>query len=77
MIYMSCITLKIILTNLKQRMKKMKKNILLIDYMHLIKKIKNTKDKMAKKDLKQIKKEYVELLEKTHGELELAGDLKH
>lgn len=58
-------------------MKKMKKNILLIDYMHLIKKIKNTKDKMAKKDLKQIKKEYVELLEKTHGELELAGDLKH
>lgn len=77
MIYMSCITLKIILTNLKQRMKKMKKNILLIDYMHLIKKIKKTKDKMAKKDLKQIKKEYVELLEKTHGELELAGDLKH
>ena len=32
---------------------------------------------MTKRDLKQIKKEYIELLEKTYGELELAGHLKH
>ena len=41
--------------NLKQIMKKMKNNILLMDYMHLIKKIEKTKDKKMKRNLKQIK----------------------
>ena len=41
------ITLKIILMNLKQKMKKMKKNILM-DYLHLIKKLKKLKIKRSK-----------------------------
>ena len=50
----------------------------IINGLHALnKKIKKTKDKMIKRDLKQIKKEYVALLEKKYGEIELARHLKH
>ena len=53
--------------------KKMKKNILLKDYISLIKNLKKkTKEKLIKRDLKQIKKEYIELLKKKYGEIKLA-----
>ena len=64
--------------NLKQMIKKMKKNILLKDYISLIKNLKKkTKEKLIKRDLKQIKKEYIELLKKKYGEIKLARHLKH
>ena len=41
------------------------------------KKVKKTKDKNVKKELKQIKKTYIELLQNKYGEINLAGHLKH
>ena len=38
---------------------------------------KKTKEKLIKRDLKQIKKEYIELLKKKYGEIKLARHLKH
>ena len=50
----------------------------IINGLHALNKKKTkTKDKMIKRDLKQIKKEYVALLEKKYGEIELARHLKH
>ena len=43
----------------------------------LNKKLKKTKGKQIKRDLKQIKKECIELLEKKYREIELARHLKH
>ena len=45
--------------------------------MSLIKNYKKTKEKLIKRDLKQIKKEYIELLKKKYGEIKLARHLKH